>query len=151
VFYCRICNCFISTNIISFIVGSYPTMLYEETMMKACMVRNTTDCDESWDVMVMQGQSLSSLRNDTVIKHEVCVCACACACACARARVCVCVCVCVCNRVLLSAHISFNCFIIKPWHFLTSWFCWYHLFLLYSPIQYLPQCSTGDKYAILNP
>ena len=36
-----------------FIVGSYPTMLYEETMMKACMVRNTTDCDESWDVMVM--------------------------------------------------------------------------------------------------
>jgi hypothetical protein len=28
-------------------------MLYEETMMKACMVRNTTDCDESWDVMVM--------------------------------------------------------------------------------------------------
>jgi hypothetical protein len=28
-------------------------MLYEQTMMKAGMVGNTTDCDESWDVMVM--------------------------------------------------------------------------------------------------
>ena len=54
------------------------------------------------------GQSLSSLRNDPVIKHEVCVCVCV------RARARVCVCVCVCNRVLLSAHFSINCFIIKP-------------------------------------